>query len=67
MTSETSHNTLLIDVKAVATILNCSARHVYRLRDAGKMPAPIRVGKLVRWRKDTIEQWTAEGCPTVRR
>lgn len=41
----------LLDVKAVAALLGCSARHVYRLADASRMPAPVHVGALVRWRR----------------
>ena len=31
----------LLDVKAVADLLSCSVRHVYRLTDSGKMPARV--------------------------
>lgn len=56
----------LLDVRGVATLLNCSARHVYRMADAGKLPAPVRVGALVRWNRAALETWIAEGCPAVR-
>ena len=56
----------LVDVQAVALILNCSSRHVYRLTDAGRMPAPVRLGSLVRWRRADVEAWIAGGCKTVR-
>lgn len=56
----------LIDVKAVATLLSCSARHVYRMSDAGAMPRPRHVGALVRWSRSEIEQWVAGGCKPVR-
>ena len=57
----------LLDVKGVASLLGgCSTRHVYRLADSGKMPAPVRLGSLVRWRSDEIQVWIANGCPTVR-
>jgi excisionase family DNA binding protein len=58
---------LLLDVRAVAALLDCSARHVYRLADAGRMPPPVRVGALVRWRRGEIEDWIAAGCPALRR
>jgi excisionase family DNA binding protein len=54
----------LLDVQAVAAMLDCSARHVYRLSDAGRMPAPVRVGSLVRWRRSDIDAWLAAGCPS---
>ena len=57
---------MLEDVHGVAALLNCSARHVYRLADAGKMPRPVRLGSLVRWSRVTIESWIAAGCPSCR-
>lgn len=56
----------LFSVDQVASLLNCSSRHVYRLSDAGKMPAPLRLGSLVRWRKTEIESWIENGCRAVR-
>ncbi|MFM9963601.1 MAG: helix-turn-helix transcriptional regulator [Planctomycetaceae bacterium] len=56
----------LLDVKQVAALLSCSARHVYRMSDAGAMPRPRHVGALVRWCRSEIEQWVAAGCPKVR-
>jgi excisionase family DNA binding protein len=57
----------LLDVRAVARLLACSTRHVYRLCDSGRMPPPIRVGALVRWQRQAISDWIAAGCPAVRR
>jgi excisionase family DNA binding protein len=56
----------LLDVQQVAELLNCSARHVYRLSDAGHMPAPVKLGALVRWRRQAVEEWIAGGCKPVR-
>jgi excisionase family DNA binding protein len=55
----------LLDVAAVARLLHCSERHVYRLADSGKMPPPIRLGSLVRWSRQAVENWISEGCPRV--
>jgi excisionase family DNA binding protein len=57
----------MLDVQDVADRLKCSRRHVYRMCDAGKMPAPIKLGALVRWDQDTLIRWIADGCPPVRR
>ncbi len=55
----------LLDVRAVAALLGgCSTRHVYRLADAGRMPRPIRLGTLVRWRRTELEAWIGAGCPS---
>lgn len=65
--SERATGRKLGDVKAVAGKLDCSARHVYRLADAGRMPAPVRLGSLVRWDLDEIDRWIAAGCPSCRK
>jgi excisionase family DNA binding protein len=56
----------LLDVRAVARLLDCSVRHVYRLADAGRMPAPLKLGALVRWSRQAIEEWIAGGCKPCR-
>jgi excisionase family DNA binding protein len=52
----------LLDVRDVAARLNCSPRHVYRMADGGQMPAPVRLGALVRWRRQDLDAWLAGGC-----
>lgn len=54
------------DVGDVATLLKSSNRHVRRLADSGRMPRPIHIGRLVRWRKADIDQWLGAGCPSFR-
>lgn len=56
----------LLDVRQVAGLLGCSARTVYRLADTGRMPRPVKLGALVRWRKFEVEDWIAAGCPSCR-
>jgi excisionase family DNA binding protein len=56
----------LLDVRAVAALLSCSTRHIYRLADAGHMPPPVRLGALVRWRRQDIDAWLHRGCKSVR-
>ena len=60
-------NAVLLDVNQTAELLQCSPRHVYRLADAGKMPRPVKLGALVRWNRNVVESWIAEGCPSCRR
>ena len=50
----------------LAALLQCSARHVWRLHDAGAMPPAVRVGRLVRWTKSAIASWMDAGCPRRR-
>ena len=54
----------LLDAKEVARLLSCSQRSVRRLADSGRIPAPIRLGRLVRWSRQTLQNWIAEGCPS---
>lgn len=57
----------LLDVRAVAALLGgCSIRHVFRLADAGRMPRPIRLGSLVRWRRAELMSWLEGGCQPFR-
>jgi excisionase family DNA binding protein len=56
----------LLSVDQIAAMLNCSARHCYRLADAGKLPRPVKLGSLVRWRADEIAEWIDSGCPSCR-
>jgi prophage regulatory protein len=61
-----AQNPELLDCKLVAALCGCSTRMIWRLRDMGDMPAPIRLGGLVRWRRADIERWISDGCPRVR-
>ena len=57
----------LLDVRAVAELLGgCSTRHVFRLADASRMPRPIKLGTLVRWRKAELMTWLEGGCQPFR-
>jgi excisionase family DNA binding protein len=53
---------VLLDVQAVASMLGCSNRHVYRLSDCGRMPRPVKLGALVRWNRASVERWIVAGC-----
>lgn len=53
---------LLITAEQVAALLQVSARTVWRLRSAGKLPKPVEVGGSVRWNSEQMRKWIAEGC-----
>ena len=57
----------MLDVQAVAEMLGCMPRHVYRLSDSGKMPSPVKLGALIRWNRAAVEEWIDAGCPSCRR
>ena len=60
-------NAALISIHDVATLLDCSTRHIYRLVDTRRIPQPIKLGTLLRWVKSDFEQWIAAGCPDCRK
>lgn len=53
---------VLIDQKQLAEMLSISRRTVQRMISRGKLPAPIRIGKMVRWKLQDIKKWIANGC-----
>jgi predicted DNA-binding transcriptional regulator AlpA len=56
---------LLIDSREVAALLGVSARHLATVVKAGQVPPPIRIGRAVRWSRERITRWVADGCPAV--
>ena len=62
--SQLASSAELLDVKTVAELLGgCSTRHVYRLADAGRMPKPVKLGSLIRFRRAELQAWIDAGCP----
>jgi len=55
-------NMELLNLNQVCGRLKLSRRSVYRLKDAGRMPQPLRLGRALRWRADELDQWVANGC-----
>lgn len=53
----------LLNVKDVAARLRISRRQVWKLLSSGRIPAPVRLSRSVRWRADDIDQWIRLGCP----
>ena len=65
--SPPSDEAKLVDAAGVAAILGVSARMVWRMRDSGRMPRPVSIGRLTRWNRAEIDQWITDGCPRVDR
>lgn len=57
---------VLLGVRNVARLLDCSTRHVYRMSDSGRMPRLLKIGAMVRWKASDIREWIADGCPDCR-
>jgi excisionase family DNA binding protein len=56
---------LLLNSREVADLIGASPRTIVRLADSGRMPRPIKVGALTRWRRSELDAWIARGCPRV--
>ncbi len=56
---------VVITAKQLAIMLQVSKRTLWRLRSAGRLPSPMRVGGIVRWRLDDVVDWIADGWPKV--
>ena len=56
----------LIDVKTVARMCRVSVWLVYKMAGGGRMPKPIKVGRLLRWKKRAIQRWINAGCPSCK-
>ena len=46
--------TKYVNAKTLSEILGVSYRHIYRMKDAGKIPQPIEIGKCLRWDLDEV-------------
>jgi excisionase family DNA binding protein len=49
----------------VTAMFRFSRRQVYRLVEAGRMPPPLKIGRSIRWDRETLAAWVAAGCPPV--
>ena len=56
---------LLVTSDKLARLLNISKRTLMRLRSVGKLPRPVQLGRLVRWRAAEVHEWVEAGCPVL--
>ena len=64
--NEPTTTTAMMTVGEIAAEMGIGVATVWRWRDAGRMPAPVKIGAVVRWRRDDIDQWIAKSCPDMR-
>ena len=64
MSNELSANVQLLNVKDMAVMLNVSQRHLWRMKSAGKLPKPVKLGRCIRWLLSDVEAWLCMGCPS---
>jgi excisionase family DNA binding protein len=58
---------LLVDAVEAARLLNIGKSLFFALKSSGRLPAPVRLGRCVRWNRDTLIAWCAAGCPSAER
>ena len=52
----------LIDARELAAMLAISVPTVWRMRESGRLPEPLRLtAQCVRWRRTDINSWLAAG------
>lgn len=56
---------LALTATELATRLGISRAHVWKLLSVGQLPAPVRLGRAVRWDKRVIDAWLAAGAPSA--
>ncbi len=55
---------LALTAEQVGVALGVSRATVWRMHASGRLPAPVRFGRAVRWEQYTIEEWLAAGAPS---
>jgi excisionase family DNA binding protein len=55
---------LVLSAGDLARELGISTRTIRRLDLEGKLPAPVRIGRAVRWPRQIIVEWIAAGAPS---
>lgn len=54
---------LLVDVRDAAKQLGMSRSTFLKLHNSGRVPLPLRFGRVVRWRVEELQAWVTAGCP----
>lgn len=54
---KTNAESTLLTPKELAELLGVSIRSIWRRINDGTIPEPVRIGRLVRWHRQTIENW----------
>jgi predicted DNA-binding transcriptional regulator AlpA len=54
---------LLVDAREAATLCGMSRAAWYKQLSSGKIPRPVKIGSISRWRRRELERWIDAGCP----
>ena len=54
---------LMVSKRQATELLQISTRTIDNLRQEGRMPQPIQIGRAVRWNRAGLVAWVDAGCP----
>jgi len=60
---EETPETLLLNAKGLAHLLQVSERQVWRMDCTAMLPSAVTIGRLKRWSRSRIVEWIEKGCP----
>jgi predicted DNA-binding transcriptional regulator AlpA len=58
---------LMVDAKKAARMCGIGRTLWLDLKNAGRVPTPIRLGGRVLWNTEELREWSRAGCPTQER
>jgi excisionase family DNA binding protein len=58
---------LLCSAAEACRLLGIGKSLFYALKSSGRLPAPVRLGRAVRWNRETLIAWCNAGCPSAER
>lgn len=61
--NETIQTESLIDASILAEKLDVHEVTIRKWQTSGKIPAPVRIGRAVKWRLVEIDAWIKAACP----
>lgn len=57
---------IVLTLGQCADLLQCSPLTIRRIWMSGKFPAPVNVGRIIRWRESDVRKWLAEQPASTR-
>jgi predicted DNA-binding transcriptional regulator AlpA len=55
----------LLHAKQLMELLNIGKTSFYEMKATGRLPKPVRIGTIQRWRLADVEKWLQLGCPSL--
>lgn len=54
----------MLNSNDLMALLGIKKSAFYQLKSTGKLPRPVRIGTIQRWRLADVERWLEFGCPS---